>query len=286
MTRTIRAAGSVAVAMLLAVCVPLAVAADDETGWSDTAELGLTLTRGNSEADSFNFRNTLTRKWDDATFVLGAGGLRVDTTTTTRVAVGSPTSFSVAETDTSTTTAENYYLRGRYDKNISETFFWFAGAGWERNEFAGFDNRYIAEGGVGNIWRDDDDVKFRTRYGATWTKQDDIVETPGTDDSFLGGRFAWEYLNKLNESTTFGNDLLFDVNLDETDDWRADMINALTVAMTERMALKLSLQFLYDNMPSLVAVSLFDATGAPLGSVTVEADELDTIFNASLVVNF
>jgi hypothetical protein len=43
---------------------------------------------------------------------------------------------------------------------------------------------------------------------------------------------------------------------------------------------------LYDNRPSLVEVDL-DATFAPTGqTVTTELDSLDTIFTASLVVNF
>ena len=49
-------------------------------------------------------------------------------------------------------TAENYYLRGRYDRNITERFFWYGGVGWDRNEFAGIKNRMTVFGGVGNLW--------------------------------------------------------------------------------------------------------------------------------------
>jgi hypothetical protein len=66
------------------------------------------------------------------------------------------------------------------------------------------------------------------------------------------------------------------------------MVNSVAVAMNRRLALKVSLQWLYDNQPSLQLVDLFNPPfppGTPAGRAQVELDELDTIFTASLVVN-
>lgn len=251
------------------------VAAEEETRWSDTAEFSLVMTSGNSESSTLGFKNTATRKWTNSLLTLNAGGIRVETTTITR---DEDTSGMLDVTETTTTTAENYYLNGRYDHDISEHMFWYAGAGWDRNRFAGIDKRYTVEGGVGNTWFDEEDHKFRTLYGVTYTDQEDIVPDPTVDDSFAGVKFSWSYLNLLGENTTYENTLALDLNLDETDDWRGNMINSIAVAMSERLALKVSHQILYDHMPSLISVGT-----TPL---LVELDDTDTIFTASLVVNF
>jgi hypothetical protein len=49
---------------------------------------------------------------------------------------------------------------------------------------------------VGN-WFDRDDLKFKTTYGVTYTDQEDVYEDPSFDDTFLGARFAWDYMNQL-----------------------------------------------------------------------------------------
>src|SRR5512134_3885884 len=99
--------------------------------WSDTAELGWVATSGNSESSSIGFKNTLTREGKNDLFELKLGGIKVETTTTTVFAVGTPD--AVFEDEVTDTTAENYFLTGRYDRNITEKLFWFAGAGWDRN---------------------------------------------------------------------------------------------------------------------------------------------------------
>jgi len=253
--------------------LPASHADEDETGWSDTAELGLVMTTGNSESTTLGFKNTALRKWAAAQFTLNAGGIRVETTTVTREEIAPG---DVMVTETKDTTAENYYLNGRYDRNISGRLFWYAGAGWDRNRFSGIENRYVAEGGLGNVWIDEEDQKFRTLYGVTYTDQEDVIPDPAVGDTFAGAKFSWNYLNKFGSSTTYESTLALDLNLDESDDWRGNMINSIAVAMSEKLALKVSHQIVYDNMPSRIIV----------GTTPVELDDTDTVFTASLVVSF
>jgi putative salt-induced outer membrane protein YdiY len=265
-----------------------ALAADEpELGWSDKAELSYVMTAGNSEGSTLGLKNELKRTWADALFTLRASAVRAESTTFFRTAVGTPDSFVLIEDEESNLTAENYLLAGRYDQEITERFFWYGGAGWDRNRFAGIQNRYVAEGGVGNVWVDTDTVKFKTSYALTYTDQEDVVEVPDSDGGFLGLRLGWDYLHQFGANTTYTNVLVVDDNLDETSDWRADMTNSVAVAMNKRLALKATLQWLYDNQPSFTAVPLVDGLGVPTGaSALVELDELDTVFTTSLVVNF
>jgi len=265
------------IALLLSL--PALGADDQEKGWSDTAEVSFVATDGNSESSSLGFKNTAIREWEKSSLTIRAGGIRVETTTITRTAVDGV----VTEDKDTETTAENYYLNGRYDRMIHDRLFWYAGAGWDRNEFAGIENRYVAEGGVGNVWRDTKELKLKTNYGLTYTDQEDVVDDPTVDDSFLGARFSWDYLNKLGANTTFTNVLVLDENLDETSDWRADMLNGLAVAMNEHLALKLGLRLMYDNEP---AIDLVDNVGTGPAQVPYPLEELDTILTISLVADF
>jgi putative salt-induced outer membrane protein YdiY len=262
-----------------ALSMPVLAEEEQETGWTDVAELGLVLTTGNSESSSLSINNTLARSWDKSAFTLKAGALRVEVTRVLGADIDTD-GFSIVEEDE--TTAEKYFINGRFDREITEKFFWFAGAGWEKNELAGIKNRYSASGGVGNIWVDTETVKFRTDYSLTYTDQEDVVPSPGVEDNFLGLRFSWNYLHKFTGNTTYGNDFIVDENLDETSDFRADMTNWLAVSMSEKLALKVSLQTLYDNEPSLQVIPEIDGPG----SVTIPVDDFDNIFTAALVVNF
>jgi len=258
--------------------------------WSDTAELGWVATSGNSESSTFGLKNSLSRENEHSLFELKLGGIRVASTTINLFAVGTPTDFSREEDTETSTTAENYFLNGRYDRKITEKFFWFGGAGWDRNRFAGIDNRYVGFAGVGNIWVDTDRRKWRTDYSLTGTKQENVVDDPTFDDTFFGVRLSSSFLQKFgaHDVGSFTNDTIVDENVDQTDDWRVNMTNAVAINMSSHLALKVSLQWLYDNAPSLKEVNLYDPGDltTPIGTVLVELDELDTLFTTALVIKY
>ena len=261
-----------------------AMAEEPRLGWGDQAELSYVLTAGNSESTTLGFKNELRYTWANALFTLKAAAIRAESTTFFRTAVGTPESFVLDEREESALTAEAYLLSARYDRKVSDFLFWYGGAGWDRNRFSGIENRIVVEGGLGNIWIDRDDLKFKTTYALTYTDQEDVVEVPDQDGSFAGVRVGWDYLNKFGANTVYQNVLTVDDNLEETSDWRADMLNSLTVSMSQRLALKAGLRWLYDAQPAFTAVPLQDGLGVPTGEVAlVELEELDTIFTTSLV---
>jgi putative salt-induced outer membrane protein YdiY len=262
--------------------------------WSDTAELGFVATSGNAETSTLGLKNTLTREHGKSRIEVKLGGIRVTTTDKNIFAVGTATDFDAVDGDPKTT-AESYYLNGRYDRKITERFFWFAGAGWDRNEPAGIQNRTTVGAGVGNIWIDVPRRNWRTDYAITETKEDDIVEPPDFNDTFAGVRVSSKFTQKFGaqDSGAYVNDTAVDENLDDTSDWRVNMTNSVALNMSTRIALKVSLQWLYDNVPAFMSVDLFgaqDAQGNPINpagiKVPVEADSLDTIFTTALVIKY
>lgn len=275
-----------AMGLQLAATEGLRAQEERELGWFNTTELSFVLTAGNAETSTFGLNNTLERRWAQSTVRLGVGAIRTESTIITRSAVGdTPADFRVVEDESSEVTAENYYARGRYDRELSSRVFLYGGAGWERNEFAGIQNRYSVVAGLGNTWFENDVSRLATDYGITYTIQDDIVEVPGADDSFVGARFSYAYRRALTGTTDYTSELVLDENLEETEDFRGAFVNSLAVSISQRLALKTSLSLLYDNLPSLESIPLERADGTPVGeNVAVELEELDTLLTLALVV--
>jgi putative salt-induced outer membrane protein YdiY len=259
---------------------------EKELGWFNTSELSFVLTAGNAQSNTFGLANILERVWPTSALRFGFGGIRSESSITTRTAVGpAATDFQVTEDKNTQKTAENYYARGRYDYDVSSKMFVYGGAGWDRNEFAGIENRYAFAAGLGNAWFDSDVSRFRTDYAITYTIQDDVVEIPGADDKFVGARISYTYLRALTGTTQFQSDLILDENLEETEDFRGNLVNSIAVAISQALALKTSLSLLYDNQPSLVAVPRELADGTSTGeNVNIALDELDSIFTVAVVV--
>jgi len=289
-------------ALLLALSAAPLVAQDKpaepkKLGWKDTAELGYVITAGNSDSSTLGLKNTTAYDWLNARFELKLGAVKVKSTPVPFFATGTATDFTREENDAETT-AESYFLNGRYDRHITERFFWFGGAGWDRNTFAGVENRYTAFAGVGNIWFDTDTIKWKTDYAGTYTKEEDVIEPDDFDGSFLGLRLSSNFLYKWSENGSYGNDAIVDENLEDSDDLRVNMTNWVAVNMSTHLALKVSLQWLYDHQPALINADLFttdpDEGGVPVDAdangvqdqVAVEADTLDQIFTTALVIKY
>ncbi len=277
-----------ALAALAAFAPGSARAAGDappKLGWSDSGEFSYVLTSGNSESSTLGLKNTLTRTWERALLTVRAEAIRAESTDVVRTAVGTPADYVVIENRTSRLAAERYFLGGKYDAKISAKYYWNVGASWERNRFAGIENRWVLGAGVGYIWLDGGDIKFKTDGSLTGNRQEEsaTLETR----SYAGLRGAWDFLWKLNASTTFENHLVLEDNLSDTADWRADMITSLSVAMSKKLALKVSLEWQYFNQPATAAVALENPPGTLTGDVVfVELKSLNTFFTTSLVVNF
>jgi len=257
------------------------VSAQDEAprGWSDVAELTFVFTAGNASSSTLGVKNTADYAWPNASFQIAGGAVRTESGIAMRVATGTPDDFEVTEETDTELTAENYFVKTRYDRTVGALFV-FGGAGWDRNTFAGVKNRYAFVGGGGRTWFNSESRRFKTDVGLTYTVQDDVVENPGAAESFLGLRSSFDFFHKLTSTTDFTSALVVDESLDETSDLRADWTGSIAVAMSSRLALKTSLQLLYDNDPALAAV--------PLGAAEVLAPlkKVDSTLTLAIVAKF
>jgi putative salt-induced outer membrane protein YdiY len=275
----------------LVASLPHTAAGEDEevkTGWFDSAELSLVSTSGNSDAFTLGFANVLTRVWEKAEFRFELGAIRSQSRGD-RYGVGALGAGNFVVTDPPRRVdTERYYGAASYSRTISSRFFWSVGVDGERNTPANIEYRVTGTAGVGNVWVDTDKVRFRTTYDLSYNSEDLTVE--GTSD-FAGFRLGYLYANKLTDNTIFDSQLSFDDNFDDLEDHRTDFYNAVTVSMSDRIALKAGLRLLYRNIPALTEIKIYDndpeqGSATELGKEAVENENLDTNFSTSLVLTF
>ncbi|MCB1049880.1 MAG: DUF481 domain-containing protein [Acidobacteria bacterium] len=255
------------------------------SNWSDQAELSIINSGGNSEAFTFGLANNFAYKWDGYEFSLKFGANKVESTKTTRTAVGSLEDYEINEDSVTETTQDKYYFSAAAQKKYSERLHGFVGIDWDRNEPAGIKNRYAASVGITNQWRDTDTRKFRTSYGLQYTDETPVDEPPNFDGAYAGLRFELNHFHGFTERTKFANDWVSVFNLEEGEDWRSDMKLAVISNLSDKMALKIGLNLIYDNQPAFKKIPLL-TDGSPSGTVLYELDELDYVFTTSIVLNF
>lgn len=265
-------------------------AASEQPGWSNSSELSVVVTDGNSGAQTLGFKNTARRVWKRARLKLRLEGVRSETREGRFAVVetDSPGNIRVVE-PSGRPAVEKYLIESRYDRQINDRFFWNSGLSWERNQDAGLLNRYVAYIGVGHVWWDRQDLRFETAYGASLTDRQEGTRDPAKQEQFPGFRFSWSYLNRWGRNTTFTNDWAGNTNLSDLSDFSSDMTSSVAVSMNSRIALKVSLQWLYNHSPALEELDLFAIDEAGnldrVGSFSVRKKQLDTVFTTSLVIN-
>jgi len=256
-----------------------------KTGWFDAAELSFVITGGNSQSSTLGLKNKLERKWEKSSFKWKISAVRVETTTLTQTAIQRPPDeIEVIEESTSELTAENYQSAASFERKLSKRLFWRVGSDVLRNQISGIDYRWSGGAGLGHTWFDRKRTRLQTTYGLALTTQRDVVPVEGRDETFLAGRLGWDYRLGLTSTTTFNSVFRIEQNLGDIGDTRLDTTNDVAVRVSDRIALKVSLQLQFTSQPALIEVGVLTDGGDDTGlTVSVPARKLDSFFNIALV---
>jgi putative salt-induced outer membrane protein YdiY len=249
--------------------------AESERPWSNSADLSLVLTSGNSSVTTLSLTDKLTHRWSRSQVVVEALALKTRTEERELINVGG----RVEVQERSRTTAEEYSLGGRYRYRFYEGIFAFASLGWQRNELAGIENRYTVASGLGYQVIDTDRTKIAAEAGADWTREDPVDTAT---EGFVGAQIRALLERQLTGVAKIDSELELLENLEETDDLRINWLASVTASLSEVFAIKLSYQLRFDNQP-VVEILPPDSPGEEAATFTF--DETDTRFSASLVVN-
>src|SRR5262245_24923335 len=290
-------------------------------GWANSTDLSLVITSGNSASKTFGLVDRLRYVWPNARFSFDVNLFRSDTSDDRYFIVDPGLEFPIGSrpstvpyslvTPEPSPDVENYVVGGRYDKDITKTFFWNAGASWDRNKDAGIIRRYITFAGVGHKWADTTRRRFTTNYGVSYTDRKEEKPDPEKEPRFGGARLGWDYMEKLGGTTTIDSDFAANINLADAGDYSINTTNGVSVMMNNHLSLKASLQWLFENQPALeddldvVAFGeIINPDGIPgsgderfrtlpaggvklvLGTADARKVSLDTIVRTALVVTF
>ena len=293
---------------------------DDARGWDNATELSVVRTGGNAETQTLGFSNTLRVRGTAHRLRLRFDGVRSRAGDERYLLVAPGVRFppGARPDQFETVTArpplepdvEQYFVEGRYDRELGEHFLWHAGASWDRNNDAGIRNRTIVFGGVGNTWADRETLGLSTAYGFSYTTREELEADGAKADHFVGLRINGDYRQRLGTITSVDGALTLNVSLVDRSDYSVNNTSGLAVAMTDHLSLRVSLQWLYEHQPAfeeaaiLALVALRDPDGAPgsgdelfetvadggvaieLGRGRLRKDGLDTILRTALVISF
>jgi len=252
--------------------------------WKATTELSYVVTGGNTSTSAFSLGTSLTRKWANDSLLFKTYILRSNATTTTRTARGTETDFEIIEDRVERLVAENYLVAGQYDRRISKKLLGQVGLSWDRNRFAGVDDRVTFTTGFGYAWVEKERTQLKTDAGLTYTLRQYVGEDT---ESFAGFRLNLAAIQKVLENSSVSTQFIFDDNLKKMADWRFDWTNSVTASISRSLALKTSLRMIYTHVPALQGLALFDLEGLPTGLfVYVPLRKLDTFLTTSIVINF
>jgi putative salt-induced outer membrane protein len=184
-------------------------------------------TSGNSDTTSAGLDGTVRRNWERWGWESFARAVRAS--------------------EAGTTTAERYGLGTRVNREVSERFALTAGVQGERDIFAGLDLRSIADFGV--QWRPEtsDRWTIETTASLTWNYEEPSDAAP--TQNFIGTLLQAKSAVKLSPTAELSQRLTLYPNLEETDDWRVEAGAALQAAVNAWLAVTLSYELRYDNVP-------------------------------------
>lgn len=213
--------------MYLAMLLASSVASADE-GWKGAGELGLALTRGNSETESLNAKLGLA--FEDARWKhdLGAAVLRQK--------------GELAGTDELQLTANRYELSGSSAWKFSERAYLIGSLRHENDDFAPFEYQTIVAFGAGWYAIRSEQTEWLFEGGPGYRRFKDAAIGESDGEAVLRARMA--YRHAFNEQTSFENTLLVETGSDNT---FAQNDTGLAVKMNASLALKAGLQFRHNT---------------------------------------
>lgn len=185
--------------------------------WKNIAELSFVSTNGNTQSSASSAKDTYTYQWTRTMLELIAGG------------VG-------AKTD-GHTTAEEYYASEKVAYLISDRNYVFEKGRWDRNRFAGIQDRYDAGAGLGRQIIKTDKDNLNGELGGGYISED---RTVGPTNNFASGRAYTKYLHIFTPTATFSQDIEYLHNFDKGDDFRVNTETALISALSANLSLKVS----------------------------------------------
>lgn len=213
--------------LLLALLGTLS-AAHAEDGWKGAGELGLALSRGNSETESLNAKLGLTfedARWKHA---LGFSALRQK--------------GESATSEDLELTANRFELSGSTAYKFSERAYVIGALRYENDDFAPYEYQTIGSLGLGWYAIKNEVTEWLFEGGPGYRRYREVATGETDGQAVFRGVMGFKHV--FTETTSFENNLLVEAGSDNT---FAQNDSGLVVKMNAKLALKAGLQFRHNT---------------------------------------
>ncbi|MBD3272407.1 MAG: DUF481 domain-containing protein [Elusimicrobia bacterium] len=216
---------SIRAVLLVIACTGLATGAEKKP-WSWDTEAGYVKITGNSRSETAQFKSAFKRKWQHSALTLKGS--------------------HVSATQDDTQNAESYAASEKIDRSISKHLYVFELGEWEKDRFAGIDNRYSGQLGLGYMIIKQKPHLLDSELGVGYTGEEYIN---GTDDAFTSARAFAQYVYTISETSDFSQECEYLRSFEQSNDYRVNAVTAVSASINSYLALKISYTVKYDHRP-------------------------------------
>ena len=206
----------------------------EKVKWTGIVSAGATFVRGNTKSDASALSAEAARRTDIDRTTLGAGY------------------YSAKQTDNNTgdssTTADNWFLKGQYDYFFSKQLYGYGNLKYEKDRIANLDMRLTPGVGLGYQWVEKPDLNFSTEAGLAYVHEE--YTEPDETRTYMAGRLAYHLDKSFNDHVKAFHNLEYIPSLERVDTFLVNTDVGLRAAMTARLSLEAKAQMAYNSQPS------------------------------------
>lgn len=228
------------------LCAGLSRAEEPVKKWKNTTEASLVTTNGNSKTNTTSLKNTFGYAWSKETTLelLGQG---------------------LGSSSRGTVTAENYLASEKVTVKVFDKTYVYEKFAWDKDRFAGIQNRYDASAGFGRLLLDLPKDKLNAELGGGYVNEE---RTAAPRNDFASGRAYSKYEHLFSETAKFTQDGEYLHNFKDSKAYRLKTETALIASITTHVSLKTAFEWKRNALP-------------PPGT-----QKDDTVTSAALIINY
>jgi len=200
------------------------LAASAHADWKGKGEAGIVFARGNTEADTVNFKLAMSEEVGRWKHALDMAALRA--------------------TSNGVKSADRFTAGWQSDYKLSERTFTFGALRYERDRFSGFSYQASASAGMGYKFYDTDKIKLSGQAGAGYRRiRDDVTGATSGNVVFVAG---FDYSNVLTATTNVVDKFHVESGSDNT---LLSNFAGVEVKMSNALALSVGLDVQHNTKP-------------------------------------
>lgn len=202
--------------------------------WTGAIVAGAALTRGNTKSSTANIGAEATRRGERDRIYLAAGYLFANQRDN--------------DTRKNSTSADNWFFKGKYDYFFTQKFFGYANLKYEKDRIAELDMRLAPGAGAGYQWIENSKLNFFTEAGLSYVQEK--YTNPDDTRSYMAGRGAYHVNFALNDYVKGFHNLEVIPNIEDVQAVLVYTDVGLRAAMTERLFLEGKAQMTFNSQPA------------------------------------